>query len=67
MQNKKIMVAYKRETNLKELLTIADPDYIINNVDDEMHKYISCKQRCDSCANFVVAKSSFECFATKRV
>ena len=22
---------------------------------------------CDSCTNFVVAKSSFECFATKRV
>ena len=60
------MVAYKREKNLKELLTRADT-YIINNVDDEMHTYIPCKKRCDSCTNFVVAKSSFECFATKRV
>ena len=61
------MVAYKREKNLKELLTRADPYNIISNVDDEMHTYVSCKQRCDSCANFVVAKSSFECFATKRI
>ena len=60
-------VAYKREKNFKELLTRADPYNIINNVDDEMHTYVSCKQRCDSCANFVVAKSSFECFATKRI
>ena len=32
-----------------------------------MLTYVPCKQRCDSCANFVVAKSSFECFATKRI
>ena len=61
------MVAYKREKKLKELLTRADPYNIISNVDDEMHKYVSCKQSCDSCANFVVGKSSFECFATKRI
>ena len=61
------MVAYKREKNLKELLARAYPYNIINNVDDEMHTYVPCKQRCDSCANFVVTKSSFECFATKRV
>ena len=67
MQNKEIMVAYKREKNLKELLTRADPYNSISNVDDEMHTYVPCKQRCDSCANFVVAKSSFECFATKRI
>ena len=28
--------------------------------------YVPRKQRCDSCANFVVAKSNFVCFATKR-
>ena len=67
MQNKEIMVAYKREKNLKELLITANPYNIINNVDEEIHTYVLCKQRCDSCANFVVAKSSFECFATKRV
>ena len=61
------MVAYKREKKLKELLTRADPYNTINNVDEEMHTYVPCKQRCDSCANFVVPKSSFECFATKRV
>ena len=32
-----------------------------------MLTYVPCKQRCDSCANFAVAKSSFECFATKRI
>ena len=67
MQNKEIMVAYKCEKKLKELLTRADPYNIINNVDDQMHAYVPCKKRCDSCTNFVVAKSSFECFATKRV
>ena len=67
MQNKETMVAYKREKNLKELLTRADPYNIINNADNEMHTYVPCKQRCDSCANFVVAKSSFKRFATKRV
>ena len=53
--------------NLKELLTRADPYNIINNVDDEMHTYVLCKKRCDSCMNFVVTKRSFECFATNRV
>ena len=32
-----------------------------------MHTYVPCKQKCGSCANFVVAKTSFECFATKRI
>ena len=61
------MLWKKIEKNLKELLTNAHPYNTINNVDDEMHTYVPCKQRCDSCANFVVAKSSFKCFATKRV
>ena len=52
---------------LKELLTRADPYNIISNVHDEMHTYVPCKQRRDSRANFVVVKSSFECFATKRI
>ena len=47
MQNKEIMVAYKREKKLKKLLTRADPYNIISNVDDEMHTYVPCKQRCD--------------------
>ena len=36
MQNKEIMVAYKRERNLKELLPRADPYNSLSNVDDEM-------------------------------
>ena len=67
MQNKEIMVGYKREKNLKVLLTRADHYNTINIVDDEMHAYVACNKRCDSCTNFVVAKSSFECFATKRI
>ena len=66
-QNKEIMVAYKCEKNLKELLTRAYLYNIISNVDDKMHTYVPCKQRCDSCVNIVVVKSSFECFATKRI
>ena len=67
MQNKETMVAYKREKNLKELLTRTNPYNTINNVDDEMYRYVSCNKQCDSCASFVVAESSFECFATKRI
>ena len=67
MRNKEIMVAYKHKQKLNELLTRADPYNSISNVDDEMHTYVLCKQRCDSCGDFVVAKSSFECFATKRI
>ena len=66
MQNKE-MVAYKREKNLKKLLMRVDPYNSNSNVDDKMHTYVPCKQRCDSCANFVVAKSGFECFGTKRI
>ena len=53
---------------MKGLLTRANP-YNINHVDvdDEMHTYVPCKKRCDSCTNFVLAKSSFKCFTTKRI
>ena len=40
MQNKEIMVAYKSEKNLKELLTRADPYNIITHFDDEIHTYV---------------------------
>ena len=32
-----------------------------------MHTYVPCKKGCDSCTNFVVAKSSSKWFASKRV
>ena len=57
MENNEIMVAYK----------CADPYNTINIVDDEMHTYIPCNKRCDSSKNFMVAKSSFKCFTTKRI
>ena len=66
MQNKQIMVACQSKKKMKELPTRVDPYSIINNVYDEMHMF-HCKKRCDLCANFVVAKSSFECFTTKIV
>ena len=40
MQNKEIVVAYKREKSLKELLTRANPYNIISNVEDEMPTYV---------------------------
>ena len=42
IQNKEIIVAYKREKNLKELLTRADPYNTNIIVDDEMHTYVPC-------------------------
>ena len=66
IQNKEIMATYKREKNLKELLTRVDPYNILNHVNDEMHAYVPCRKRCDSCTNFVITKSSFECFTTKK-
>ena len=39
---------------------------MIDNVDDEMHTYVACKKRCDSCTNFVVARSTFKCFAKRK-
>ena len=51
---------------MKELLTRADPYNTVNIVDNEMHTYVRCNKQCDSCTNFAVTKSSFQCFATKR-
>ena len=67
MQNKEIMVAYKHEKNLKELLTSADPYNTINIIDDEIHTYVPCNKRFDLCTHFVVVKSSFKCFVRKRI
>ena len=48
MQNKEIMVAYKRENNLRELLTRADPYNINNNFDDNF------RSKCMSCHKAIV-------------
>ena len=42
MQNKEIVVAYKGDKKLKELLTRADPYNIISNVDDEIMLMMKC-------------------------
>ena len=60
-------MAHKREKKLKKLLARTDPYNTINIIDDEMHRYVPCNKRCDSCTNFVVAKSSFDCFSTKSI
>ena len=65
MHNKEIMVAYKREKNLMKFLTRADLYNIIKNVDDKIHTHALWKKRCDSCTNFVVAKSNFKCSVKK--
>ena len=67
MQNIEIVVAYKREKKLKELLAMTNPHTTINIFYDEMHTHSSCNKRCDSCTDFVVTKSRFECFTTKRI
>ena len=67
MQNKEIMAAQNVKKILKELLKITNPYNTINNIDDEMHTYVPCNKRCESCTNVVVAKSSLECFTRKRV
>ena len=45
-----VMVAYKRERNLKELLTRADPYAIKPDITDLTPRgYKRCNSKCDSC------------------
>ena len=50
--------------NLKKLKNLQKPDF--SNF-GALALYVPCKQKCDLCANIVVAKRSFECLPTKRV
>ena len=60
-----VMVAYKREQNLKELLTRADPYSIKSAITDLTPRgYKRCSQKCDSCDNFVMETDSIVSFAT---
>ena len=63
-----IMVADKRENNLKNLLTRSDPYAIksdLTNLND--CGYVKCgKTSCDSCQNYVLPTSSIVCKATGR-
>ena len=64
-----ILVANKRENNLKELLSRADP----YSVKPDQHAngdtgYRKCvKPKCDSCTNFVDETSTITCHATGRI
>ena len=49
-----IIVANKRERNLPELLTRADPyDIKSDLLDRNVHGYKKCSKKCDSCNNFI--------------
>ena len=60
-----VMVAYKREQNLKELLTRADPYSIKSSITDLTPRgYKRFAQKCDSCDFFVIETDSIVSFAT---
>ena len=62
-----IMVANKRESNLKDLLCRSDPYSIKKDLTTtEDLGYIRCNKSCDSCDNFVQESSFITCNATGR-
>ena len=64
-----IMVAFKREQNLKDLLLRGAPYNIkVDLEDNETHGYkISGSGRCDSCNNFVDGSSVVKSHATDKI
>ena len=64
---KDVLVAYKRESNLKELLLRADPYQVkADLLDHTPHGYKPCNKTCDSCNNFVVQTTKVKAHATGR-
>ena len=62
-----ILVANKRENNLKELVLRGDPYTIKSDcTDNSDHGYTRCNKRCDSCSNFVDEVTYVKCSATGR-
>lgn len=62
-----VMVAYKRESSLADLILRSDPYNIkgdITNLDDV--GYVKCTRNCDSCSNFVIETSFITSHATGR-
>ena len=61
-----VMFAAKRERNLKELLTRADPYSVKADVTDDLSNkgYKHCGNNCDSCDNFVWATDRITSTAT---
>ena len=64
-----VMIASKREQNLKELLTRADPYSIKSDLTDDLTGmgYKSCNRACDSCGSFVMETNKIKCSATGKV
>ena len=62
-----ILVANKRDNNLKDLLLRIDPYNLKRNVDNTKHGYKNCKKKCDSCNNFEDKITAIKCFATGRI
>ena len=63
-----ILVANKKENNLKDLLLRSDPYSIKKDLlDNTKHGYKSCKKKCDSCNNFVDEVTAIKCFPTGRM
>ena len=64
-----ILLANKRENNLKDLSLRSDPYNIKTDLlDNTKHGYKSCKEKCDSCINFVHETTAIKFFvATERI
>ena len=62
-----IKVSTRRCSNLKELLTRADPYSIKQDVNDtSTHGYRKCGSKCDSCDSYVLEGGAITCKATGR-
>ena len=63
-----ILVANKRENNLKDLLLKSDSYNIKRDLlDNTKHGYKSCKKKCDSYNNFVDESPAIKSFTTGRI
>ena len=62
-----IKTTSKRGSNLKELLTRADPYSIKPDVMNSALGYVKCGRKCDSCNEFVREGNSIKCNATGRI
>lgn len=62
-----ILVASKRESNLKDLLMRADPYNVKADMADTGNNgLVKCNKTCDACKNFLVESGSVKCSATGR-
>ena len=63
-----ILVARKKENNLKDLLLRSDPYNIKRDLlDSTKYGYKNCKKKCDSYNNLADEATAIKCFATGRI